>query len=257
MTTTHKIYLAGPMRGIKEFNFPQFFEATACLRAQGHTVYNPAEEDVEVQDFDWQGLTGNENLDELGFDLRFAFNGGLGWIVNHASCVVVLDGWQHSRGARAEVAVAQSLGLPVYAVDEVLNGHVGDRNCPEITVSDALDKVDDTNDTEMIVSPTGGIKGRKLAETGAIDPLAREELAKVAGFGSRKYDRGNYLKGYNYSLAIDALHRHLMAFEAGEDRDPESGQLHTAHVAWHGLALTSFVLRGVGVDDRYDTEAAA
>src|SRR5690606_22131737 len=37
-----------------------------------------------------------------------------------------------------------------------------------------------------VVSATGGAKGRKPAEMGAIDPLARTELAKVAGFGSRK-----------------------------------------------------------------------
>ena len=42
----------------------------------------------------------------------------------------------------------------------------------------------------------------------------------------------------------------LLAFLDGEDRDPESGLLHTAHIAWHGLALTAFLLRGVGTDDR-------
>lgn len=110
---------------------------------------------------------------------------------------------------------------------------------------------------ERVTSATGGSKGRKLAEMGAIDPLARMELAMVAGFGGRKYDRGNYLKGYDWSLCVDALHRHLAAFEAGEDRDPESGFLHAAHVAWHGLALCSFILRGIGTDDRFPADGAA
>lgn len=105
-----------------------------------------------------------------------------------------------------------------------------------------------------VVSATGGAKGRKPAEMGAIDPLARTELAKVAGFGSRKYDRGNYLRGLAWSLSIDALHRHLAAFEAGEDRDYESGCLHMAHAAWHALALCSFVLRGIGSDDRFPAD---
>lgn len=116
-------------------------------------------------------------------------------------------------------------------------------------------EVESSVDGEVrVVSATGGAKGRKPAEMGAIDPLARTELAKVAGFGSRKYQRFNYLKGIDWSLSIDALHRHLAAFEAGEDRDYESGCLHMAHAAWHALALCSFVLRGIGTDDRFPAD---
>ena len=97
---------------------------------------------------------------------------------------------------------------------------------------------------------TGGRKGVKDAQLGAADALALEELAKVYGFGGAKYERYNYLRGYPWSLSVDALYRHLLAFLAGEDRDPESGLLHTAHVAWHALALTSFTLRELGTDDR-------
>lgn len=100
---------------------------------------------------------------------------------------------------------------------------------------------------------TGGMKGVKAARLGGADPLALGELAKVYGMGEEKYDRYNYLKGYPWSLSVDALYRHLLAFLAGEDRDPESGLLHTAHVAWHALTLTSFQQRQVGTDDRPPT----
>ncbi len=105
-------------------------------------------------------------------------------------------------------------------------------------------------ETRYVDPETGGEKGVKDARLGGADPLALLELAKVYGFGEAKYARYNYLKGYPWSLSVDAMLRHLLAFLAGEDRDPESGLPHTAHAAWHALTLTSFVLRGVGTDDR-------
>lgn len=105
-------------------------------------------------------------------------------------------------------------------------------------------------DEVRVISESGGQKGQKEARFGGGDPLAYMELARVYGFGEQKYDRYNYLKGYEFSLSVDAMFRHLFAFLAGEDRDPESGLLHTSHVAWHGQALSSFLLRGIGVDDR-------
>lgn len=111
------------------------------------------------------------------------------------------------------------------------------------------------NDDEVrFTSETGGEKGQKSARLGGADPLALMELARVYGYGEAKYARYNYLKGYPWSLSVDALFRHLLAYLAGEDRDPESGLLHTAHVAWHGLALTSFLLRGIGEDNRVEPE---
>jgi hypothetical protein len=102
-----------------------------------------------------------------------------------------------------------------------------------------------------IIDPeTGGAKGQKQTRLGALDPLALKALGDVAGMGEEKYDRFNFAKGYAWSLSVDALFRHLLAFLDGEDTDPESGLPHTAHVAWHGLALTTFLLRGRGTDDR-------
>lgn len=98
---------------------------------------------------------------------------------------------------------------------------------------------------------TGGQKGQKLAQLGALDPLALMEVAEVAGFGGQKYERYNFAKGYKWSLSYDALQRHLHLFWAGENRDKESGLFHLAHAAWHCLALLTFYLRGKGTDDRF------
>lgn len=124
MTPQH-IYLAGPMRGIPEYNFPAFLLAGDLLRDQGHTVHNPAEADMEAG-FQWENTTGNEDLAELGFDHRGAVARGLRWIAQHANAVVVLDGWQESRGARAEVAVAVAVGIPVHHIDHIRRWGIDD-----------------------------------------------------------------------------------------------------------------------------------
>lgn len=104
----------------------------------------------------------------------------------------------------------------------------------------------------IITDPvTGGQKGSKLPQLGAIEPLAILEVAKVAGYGATKYARYNYLRGYRWSLSFDALQRHLLLFWSGEDRDQESGLYHLAHAAWHCLALLSFKLFNLGEDDRW------
>ena len=104
-----KLYLAGPMTGIEHYNFPAFDEAAKQLREAGHTVFNPAENDRE-NGFDATGLQGHEAA-EHGFDLRTALKQDLSWICDHAEGIALLPGWEESKGARAEVALAKALGL--------------------------------------------------------------------------------------------------------------------------------------------------
>jgi len=113
-------------------------------------------------------------------------------------------------------------------------------------------KLSDLHDAETRITDetTGGQKGKKLTQLGALDPVALIEVARVAGFGANKYEAFNFLKGYDWALSFNAAMRHALLFWAGEDRDEESGQLHTAMAAWHFLTLTSFLQRGVGADTR-------
>lgn len=112
-----KIYVAGPMRGIPEFNFPAFHAATAKLRAEGYMVFNPAERDNERHGVDVSkgNLTGDEAIaaKEHGFNLREALGEDLEFICRHADVVALLPGWQNSKGAIAERATAVALGLEV------------------------------------------------------------------------------------------------------------------------------------------------
>ena len=107
-----------------------------------------------------------------------------------------------------------------------------------------------SNERRVVNEKTGGAKGQKDEQLGAVDPVSLLELAAVAGYGADKYERFNYLKGFEWSLSMDALFRHVLAFWAGEDNDPESGLPHTAHAAWHCLALCSYIRRNTEFDDR-------
>lgn len=116
-----KIYVAGPMRGIPEFNFPAFHAATAELRQAGHEVFNPAERDNQRHgtDISKGNATGDEKLavQRHGFNLRTALADDLSFICLHADALVMLPGWQASRGATAERATAVALGLTVFELE--------------------------------------------------------------------------------------------------------------------------------------------
>lgn len=112
-----KIYVAGPMRGIPEFNFPAFNDAARVLREHGHTVFNPAEKDNERhgKDISAGNTEGCEKkaAEEHGFNLRVALGDDLAWICAHADAVALLPGWENSKGAQAEKATALALGLHI------------------------------------------------------------------------------------------------------------------------------------------------
>lgn len=92
----NRIYIAGPMTGLPEFNFPAFNAKAAELRAQGWHVENPAEHGV---------IEGAEWADYMAYDLtRLGTCGAL-----H-----LLPGWQKSKGASLEMAIAHELGMAIF-----------------------------------------------------------------------------------------------------------------------------------------------
>jgi hypothetical protein len=116
-----RVYLAGPMRGVSEFNFPAFMAAAVFLRAQGHMVFNPAERDNEKYgtDISVGNLTGSEVVakETYGFSLREALGADAVWICREAEAIALLPGWEKSKGAKAELALSEALGLVVMYID--------------------------------------------------------------------------------------------------------------------------------------------
>lgn len=105
---------------------------------------------------------------------------------------------------------------------------------------------------QRTTSKTGGMKGVKPEQYDDIPAHAEAALARVYGFGASKYERGNYRRGYEWSKSYSAMRRHLRAFWGGEDLDPESGEPHLAHVAWHCFTLMEFMQNQRDFDDRLD-----
>jgi len=83
-----------------------------------------------------------------------------------------------------------------------------------------------------------------------LEPFATKELVKIFTKGSEKYGDKNWLKGMEWSKCLASLKRHIAAFEAGEDIDPELGTYHMANAAWNCLALVSYYKYAPHLDDR-------
>lgn len=83
-----------------------------------------------------------------------------------------------------------------------------------------------------------------------LDAGAIEQLAQVLTFGARKYAAHNWRKGISKSRLIAAALRHLFAYLAGDDKDPESGLSHVAHAMCCCMFLLGLEHRDE-LDDRW------
>lgn len=112
-----RVYIAGPMRGIKHFNFPAFDAAAEQLHNEGWEVVSPAQIDREEgfdptslpDDFDWSEYHGELDLKQV--ILRDVEE------ILACDAVALLPGWKNSVGAGTEVAVANWAGIETFAFE--------------------------------------------------------------------------------------------------------------------------------------------
>lgn len=108
-----KYYLAGPMSGIPKFNFPAFFAAATRLREFGWDIISPAEMDDEADKgaalksvdgsiTDHTAMSGKTWGDFLSRDVKI--------VADQVQGLVLLPGWEKSRGARLETFVGLLCG---------------------------------------------------------------------------------------------------------------------------------------------------
>jgi hypothetical protein len=91
-----KVYIAGPMSGYPEWNFPAFNSMAKALRHVGFQVVNPAELNEGLQD-NWKAC--------MIEDIRQLMT---------CDSIFMLKGWEKSKGASLEHHIAKELGLEIY-----------------------------------------------------------------------------------------------------------------------------------------------
>lgn len=99
-----RVYISGPMTGIKDFNTPRFNEVAEQLESLGYLTLNPA-------------------MIPIGLDYEHYMDIDMA-ILRAADCVVTLERWRGSKGARAELAMANALQKPVYELKDFIENSV-------------------------------------------------------------------------------------------------------------------------------------
>ena len=96
-----QIYIAGPMTGIKDMNFPAFNAETKRLRALGYDVVNPAEI-VTDKTTPWNIAMRKDIIALMACDT-----------------IVFLVGWENSKGAWIEYKLGHDLGMKCFKENEI------------------------------------------------------------------------------------------------------------------------------------------
>ncbi|WP_405057082.1 DUF5664 domain-containing protein [Kribbella sp. NBC_01505] len=131
-----------------------------------------------------------------------------------------------------------------------------------------------------VTNTSGGQKGAKIHRFDQIPAGPMFELAARFGVGSLKYEQvngvDNWRNGYDFSLSLGALERHLYAFKNGDDYDPQAyidaglieddedpvydengnvrpGVTHLSAVIWHCMFMLHHLEHNPHFDNRAST----
>lgn len=100
------VYIAGPMAGIKDFNFPAFYAAEEALRNDGYEPVNPARLDAEHPPPGWDEA--NAPAFQVKAKDRARFMKRDLPLAAEADGIALLKGWEDSAGANLEFLVARA-----------------------------------------------------------------------------------------------------------------------------------------------------
>jgi hypothetical protein len=204
-----KLYLSGPMSGYPDYNRAAFEEAAGTLRSLGHEVVSPAEEDHGIPDGEWGHY--------LARDVAILLTRGL-------DTIVLLPGWEDSKGAQVELAVAQVLGFAVYEWTGVLLPYAPVMPDEPMPAGDPrfhalLKEIGDLHDRKqhdygVATDPFANVRGSKDwgvepwvgAMVRANDKMKRLQKYARDGELSNESAHDSFLDGAVYFLIGDVLH---------------------------------------------------
>lgn len=149
------VYLSGPMTGLPEYNIPAFNAEATRLRECGFKVLNPAD---PMPDED--AVRKLENPDAR---FRAYMSRDLSWICV-SDVVAQLPGWEKSRGATLEAAVAISLGVVI---------------TPAWTLSEAVRKSLALTFVAQECNPANQLPSRSVCELASLHPNLRAYLEVI------------------------------------------------------------------------------
>lgn len=101
-----RLYIAGPMTGLPEFNYPAFYKAEEQLGAAGYEIENPARNELKDR--------------PLGEPMWLSFMRMSLVQISTVDGMALLDGWASSSGATLEAHIGRGLKLPVLYLDDWL-----------------------------------------------------------------------------------------------------------------------------------------
>jgi hypothetical protein len=178
-----RIYISGPMRGYKHFNFDAFRQCedylTTCRFASTggrQIIFNPARYDAEVIGLGWEP---DETMDLSQEDIQNWMRKDLTEVAA-ADHIVLLPGWRESTGARREYAVARWCGVTAWEYN------------PASPTAFRMKRVMGDVDAQSVVSMSGGMDS--TATVSAVierTDLAQQDFDRKVGPHSPDFDFGD------------------------------------------------------------------
>lgn len=102
---------------------------------------------------------------------------------------------------------------------------------------------------------TGVKHDQEKPDMALLSSIALVKIAEVMTFGKKKYSAHNWRGGFSWSRVLSAAFRHLVAYIGGQDKDPETGLSHLAHLGCCIMFLLEFEETHKDKDDRYKNES--
>lgn len=117
-----KIYLSGPMTGLPHYNRATFNFWAKVLRDLGYEVFNPAELELDDETIGFLSETNHSTREAEDIIWRAYMRQCLPAIPKN-ECLVQLEGWEQSRGARLEYQHARIFGLRVQTLSNWISAN--------------------------------------------------------------------------------------------------------------------------------------